>query len=269
MPASIGAINNRSLEERNEDLARRLRDSDSKIRELEDRLQSMSLERDKIITDYETYVDKLIMEKDQLRGLEGMVKKLEAEKEFLENEIEKVRAIKMMLENQLNAYSESAEIIRYKNENERLHNDLKRLRTIIYTETGAEGDPNKMDIGKAISKYRSEVHYITQDNQRIQNEKVQMQRQMEELNDRIRFMQGDANAETKTLRNQLEAARQQISALQQVQADFKRTETEIRQQNQGRLNILEQENVTMRRQLDSMKNMARGGAGDETLIQEV
>lgn len=246
----------RNLQERNEDLIRRNRDADIKIRELEDRLQSMTLERDKIITDYERYIDKLTEEKDQLKGLEGMVRKLEKEKEFLENEIEKVRAIKMMLENQLNAYSESAEIIKYKQENDRLNTEMKRLRNIVYTETGQEGDPNKMDIVKAISKYKSEVHYITQDNQKMSSEKAQMQRRIEELEDQLRFAQGDTNVEVKQLRHQITSQQQQIAGLQQINLEAKRTETENKQLMTQRVTQLENENMQLRTKVDNLKGIS-------------
>lgn len=53
-----------SLQDRNQQLAANLRDAQFKIHELEDRVQAMTIERDKIITDYEAYIEKLTLEKE-------------------------------------------------------------------------------------------------------------------------------------------------------------------------------------------------------------
>jgi len=60
-----------------------------------------------MIREYEEYIDSLHDELEQYKSIETLVKKLQGEKEFLEEEIEKVRKIKAMLENQINNYNET------------------------------------------------------------------------------------------------------------------------------------------------------------------
>lgn len=262
------AFQGKSLQERFDFLSTKTRDQEWKIHELEDRIASMTLERDKMINDYEAYIDKLTMEKEELKGLEGLVRKLEAEKEFLENEIEKVRSIKLMLENQLNAYNENAEIMRYRAENEKLKEDMKRLKHLIFVETGQTGDPNRLDIRGAITKFKSEVTVVQQENQRVVSERNDLLRKIAVLEDELKFHQGDANTEIRTLRNTVESYKKQIANLQEAHADIKRTEAGSKSQLNGRIKILEQENETLRKNIESMRTNMKH-ADDSVSTQEI
>lgn len=262
------AFQGKSLQERFDFLSTKTRDQEWKIHELEDRIASMTLERDKMINDYEAYIDKLTMEKEELKGLEGLVKKLEAEKEFLENEIEKVRSIKLMLENQLNAYNENAEIMRYRAENEKLKEDMKRLKHLIFVETGQTGDPNRLDIRGAITKFKSEVTVVQQENQRVVSERNDLLRKIAVLEDELKFHQGDAHTEIRTLRSTVESYKKQIANLQEAHADTKRTEAGSKSQLNGRIKMLEQENETLRKNMESMRTNMRH-ADDSVSTQEI
>jgi hypothetical protein len=248
------AFQGKSLQERFDYVSTKTRDQEWKIHELEDKIASMMLERDKMINDYEAYIDKVTMEKEELKGLEGLVKKLETEKEFLENEIEKVRSIKLMLENQLNAYNENAEIQRFRGENDKLKEDMKRLKQLIYVETGQSGDPNKLDIRSAVTKFKTEVTVVQQENQRIVSERNDLLRKIAVLEDELKFNQGDAFNEIKSLKNTIDSYKKQIANLQEAHADTKRTEAGSKAQLSAKLKMVEQENETLRKSIDTMRN---------------
>ena len=262
MANSPTQIQRSTLEDRNQKLILKTREHTAKIAELEEQLEQMTVEKDKIITDYEDYIDHLMGRKNQLKGYEGLVKKLQTEKEFLENELEKVNSIKQMLENQLNSYSDNPEIIRLRNENQRIKDDMKRIRTTIYTETGEEGDINSMDIVKSIRKYRQELVVIQNTNTAANNERIQLQRQVDELEDKLQFAKGDINAQAKTIRNEIEDYRQQLGKIQQIQGESKRTEEENKVQMMQRIAALETENRNLKSKVKSIKDGVRQtGAG--------
>lgn len=207
-------------EERYKEAVERARNGELKVIELEERIRVMTLERDKIITDYENYIDKIEDEKSQLKNLEGMVAKLEKEKTFLNEEIEKVRSIKMMLENRLTAYNESSEVKRYLAENQHLKQELDRFRDVICVESGYEGDPKSMNLGTAFAKYRNDVATVVNNQNNLVEENIQKQRRIDELEDQLKWAKNDANSgntnEAK-LKN-LEAQNAQLmQALQQAQ----------------------------------------------------
>lgn len=83
-----------------------------------------------MITEYEEYIDSLQDELEQYKAIESLVKKLQGEKEFLEEEIEKVRKIKAMLENQINNFSESDTIKDLKKQMQILVEENKRLKRL-------------------------------------------------------------------------------------------------------------------------------------------
>lgn len=258
----------KSLQERFDFLSTKTRDQEWKIHELEDKIASMMLERDKMINDYEAYIDKLTIEKEELKGLEGLVKRLEAEKEFLEREIEKVRSIKLMLENQLSAYNEHAEIQRFRSENEKLKEDMKRLKHLIFVETGQIGDPNRVDVRGAITKFKSEVTVVQQENQRIVSERNDLLRKIAVLEDELKFNQGDAFTEIKTLRNTVESYKKQIGNLQEAHADTKRTDAGTISKLNANLKLIQQENEALRKNIDSMKSNMRH-ADESVQTQEI
>lgn len=217
---------------------------------MEDRIQTMLLEKDKIITDYDNYIDNMIVEKERLKGMETMVRKLEQEKAYLEEEIEKVRMIKLMLENQLSAYSDNAEIKRLKQDNERLTNEVRRIKNTIASELGMEEDPNRLDMQTVITRFRS--HF--QNNIHGMNDAHALQRRNEELEDKLRYAMNDQTSELSVVRNRLKIVEDENMKYKQKlnmdQTDMSSNSSEAKR----RIAILENENNQLKSALNNVKS---------------
>lgn len=228
--------------------------------ELEDRIQSMLLEKDKIITDYDNYIDNLMIEKEKLKGMETLVRKLEQEKAYLEEEIEKVRMIKLMLENQLSAYSENTEIRRLRSDNERLTGELRRIKNTIATELGYTEDPTRLDMQTVVTQLRS--HFQTNINS--QSGIHELQKRNEELEDKLRYATNDNNAELATMRKTLRSLEDENQRLKyqlvEVQNDKGLAQGDIKR----RMTNLETENERLKNTLSNLKNTVNVGNGNNS-----
>ena len=263
-----------SLQVRNEELGKKYRDSQIRVREFEDRIQVMAIERDKIISDYDAYIDKLLDEKERTKGLEGLVKKLETEKEFLENEVEKVRAIKMMLENQLNAYSDNAEIRRLKGENDKQLKEITRFKRAILEELGHQGDPSRTDINTVISSVKKQITIsksVTSGGAGGygNDDQFKLRKRNEELEDQLRFTTNDFNGQIKQnnaeivkLRNMVEALRKENALIQREKADAFQQDNENSRLLKVQFENIKKQHQSLIKEHENLKQTVTvGGAG--------
>lgn len=210
----------------------------------------MLLENDKIITDYDNYIDNMIIEKERLKGMETMVRKLEQEKAFLEEEIEKVRMIKLMLENQLSAYSENSEIRRLRQDNERLTNEVRRVKNTIANELGMDEDPNKLDMQTVITRFRSHFQHNIQG----MNDTYSLQRRNEELEDKLRYITNDNSSELAVLKNRVRQLEDENMKLKQKSNIDYNDSSSQSVETKRRIAILENENNQLKSALNNMKS---------------
>lgn len=240
------------LQSRNFELGKKIRERDMQVRELEDKISAMITERERIITDYDAYIDKLLEDQEKNRGLADLVRKLENEKDFLEHEIEKVRAIKMMLENQLATYSENAEIKKLRNDNARLMDDFKRFKCEVFDVLGYDQDPSRMDAQLAIKEFRtlvsSRLSYQQNSNFNPRNSNADLAR----LEEQIRIMKRD-----QAMRDaEITRLKAHINQVNNENLQLKASKTENYQNDQRELKILREENAKLN---DRVKRMTEEG----------
>ena len=121
-----------------------------------------------MITEYEEYIDSLQDELEQYKAIETLVKKLQGEKEFLEEEIEKVRKIKAMLENQINNYNETDAIKELKKQMEILVEENKRLKRLNKAAAEA-GDATKLK--NELTVMSQQLEYLEKQRNLLENDK--------------------------------------------------------------------------------------------------
>ena len=121
-----------------------------------------------MIREYEEYIDSLHDELEQYKSIETLVKKLQGEKEFLEEEIEKVRKIKAMLENQINNYNETDAIKELKKQMEILVEENKRLKRVNKAAAEA-GDATKLK--NELTVMSQQLEYLEKQRNLLENDK--------------------------------------------------------------------------------------------------
>ena len=168
---------NSSVEENNEELEnckRRIHQLEIEaqklnkiIAEQNGDLDANNLEKDKMIVEYDEYIDRLQEEMDQYKATEGLVEKLTAEKEYLEEEIDKVYKIKEMLLQQLNNQDESVKLQEVREKNSLLAEENQRLKRLAQA-TGDVGENAKLK--NAIKSLEKQMNFVQKENALLKQE---------------------------------------------------------------------------------------------------
>ena len=240
----------RDLQIRNEALNKELAFKNSKIQELDNKIQSMMFENDKMIRDYESCIDKISIDKDRMKNMESLVVKLEKDKEYLEDEIEKVRAIKLMLENQLTSYSDNAEIRRLKSDNDKLLTQVMRMKSNLGSMLGYAGDPTRLDMQQLTTEIKTRIV----SNGGGQNEYHQLKIKNDELQSKLRYLENDIATQKNEYENVISSIKQDNASLKVMKMEGKNNDSVAMQQMTNNIQQLQAENSRLKNSLSNIKS---------------
>lgn len=248
------------LKDKHATIQKRILDIDQNFQNGEIELLKTECERDKLINQYEKEINLLSGEIELARHSGGMIKKLENEKKFLESEIQKVRAVKVLLENELNCFNEEAEIRRLKNEAAKCSEEIKKLKSTIYIASEQTGDLDRMDVEKALTKFKTESDMVLFDQEKMIDEISNLNIKLTELEEEKVQYKTNKPAMIRDLKKQKEMLTVEVENVTTNIGGVSASRNPNFTYDDNRAKILAEENLVFRQKVEFIEKKRRTAA---------